>query len=387
MKTNSSARWQALLILPILLAACQAPTPAPTVTPAATATPVPTDTPSPIPPSPTVTDTPTPIPPTATSTATPNHNATATRESVLATATNLAQLPLVLDDPFDAVAHGWVTGQQTNDGFAKVNLKISGGKYHWEIVDQKPVSWIIYANTSIPSDFTYSVDIQELKSAPGSNFGLILRSSTNNSSYYFAFRNDGNYAVLLFNKGQGSFLRNYSFTKLIKADQVNHFAVAATGSQFRIFVNDEYLATIVDDTLVKGRIGLAVGLDHAKDESIVEFDNVQVRAEKATSQGTGSGGVAATQAPAAATQAPTDSGPALGKLIIFECVEIENTVTIFKDGQIVKQDSLHSLEANVYLLPPGHYDVQYNAVGYYNLNFAYDIQANGEFTQYLDGRC
>lgn len=38
----------------------------------------------------------------------------------------------------------------------------------------------------------------------------------------------------------------------------------------------------------------------------------------------------------------------------------------------------------MYVLPAGHYDVQFNAKGYGNLNFSYDITPGVTITQYLD---
>lgn len=110
------------------------------------------------------------------------------------------------------------------------------------------------------------------------------------------------------------------------------------------------------------------------------------------------GGVAApaatpTTAPAAASTAapgatatPDTSTANYGTLAIVMCQGIEASVTIFHDGQIVAQGSLHSDWVNIYLLAPGHYDVQFSATNYSNLNLSYDIVAGQIITQPL-GQC
>ncbi len=70
-----------------------------------------------------------------------------------------------------------------------------------------------------------------------------------------------------------------------------------------------------------------------------------------------------------------------GKFIIVMCQDIEVTVTIFGGGQVIRQESLHNAGRVVYELPPGKYDVQMAAAGYYNLNLQYDITPGSEFVQ------
>jgi len=102
------------------------------------------------------------------------------------------------------------------------------------------------------------------------------------------------------------------------------------------------------------------------------------------------GGAAPAAAPTATAVAPTAS-PATGQdlgtatatgtpsnygtLAVLMCGGIEASVTIFHDGQIVTQGSLHRDQLNLYALLPGHYDVQYSATGYSNYNRSYDIAA------------
>ena len=84
---------------------------------------------------------------------------------------------------------------------------------------------------------------------------------------------------------------------------------------------------------------------------------------------------------------PAGAQPQTGTLMVVMCQDLEATMTIFRYGQIVRQESLHSKGANLYELPVGHYDLQFEARGYYNLNVAADIEPGGVFTWYIGEGC
>jgi hypothetical protein len=154
------------------------------------------------------------------------------------------------------------------------------------------------------------------------------------------------------------------------------------------------LATVKDDELKTGSFGLMVGT-FDQPNSTVTFDNLIVKLPQppdtfvVAGSGGGSGNGAGGQSTPAPTAPPQSTAPpptGNGQLIVIMCQNIDTTVTIFSGGQIVKQSSLHSTGANVYDLPAGHYDVQFNAAGYYNLNLSYDILPGQAVTQYIGGQ-
>jgi LysM repeat protein len=91
--------------------------------------------------------------------------------------------------------------------------------------------------------------------------------------------------------------------------------------------------------------------------------------------------VSTTVPTAAPVSAPVASETSTGTLAIQMCLNAEATVTIFHAGQIVSQGSIHSDTLNTYVLPAGHYDVQFNGAGYYNYNFSEDLAAGQTITE------
>lgn len=80
---------------------------------------------------------------------------------------------------------------------------------------------------------------------------------------------------------------------------------------------------------------------------------------------------------ATATPAATGNN---GQLVVLGC-QIKFLVVIFYGGQIVKQQEVSPFGSAVFDLPAGHYDVQFMAAGYFNLNLSYDIAAGEVVTQ------
>jgi hypothetical protein len=75
--------------------------------------------------------------------------------------------------------------------------------------------------------------------------------------------------------------------------------------------------------------------------------------------------------------------PTSGLLRVVMCQGLETTLTVFANGAIIRQESLHNAGVNEYALPAGHYDLQFNTVGYETLNVAADIPPEGAFTWYI----
>jgi hypothetical protein len=112
---------------------------------------------------------------------------------------------------------------------------------------------------------------------------------------------------------------------------------------------------------------------------VFEFDNVEVRGLTAPV----AGGAQATPAAAQVTQT-SSAATGNGQLILIMCHDLESTITLFHDGQILKQESLRGHGANVYDLEAGHYDLQFNTQGYANLNVDFDIIPGGQVVYYID---
>jgi hypothetical protein len=362
-----------LIVAVMMLTACQT-----NVIPSATPIPATaTLTSSPLPPTFTPTVTPTPKPPTATPvpSRTPNIAATSRREAILATATTLAGQPIVLDDTFNKTANGWWTGNDSNQ-LAASNFQITEGVYRWEIDAKQGVFSPMYASVAIPNNFSFSVDVRQVSGPDDSDYGIIFRSPSDTSFYYFAISNSGMYSLLLQQNGEWDTLIAWQRGAGIRPGLVNKLTVTAVDGQFTFFINGIFATQYENDSLTNGRIGLAVDVYHV-DEAVFEFDNIIINGIKDTAA---SGNGQATVVP----QTTQPTGTANGQLLLVMCNGLESTITLFFGGQIIKQESLHGKGINTYDLPPGHYDLQFNTVGYYNLNVDFDLGPGDQMTYYLD---
>lgn len=359
-------------LLALALSACSgSPFAAPTATPTATSTLTPTPTLTP-----TSTQTPTPtFTPTPTKTPTP-------------TATPVPQPgDVVLTDAFNDNDNQWQAF-----GDAQAAVKVADGLLSFQI-KQKNVFY--FTNPAIKvddADMTFEVALAE---GAGSNtmFGAQCRKTDDQNFYLFALTGDGYYTIVKYVNAEWTPLVDWTRSSAIHTGKAsNTVRIICSGNTLQLTVNDRVLATKQDDKFKRGAIGVVAGtFDAASPNSEVTFDNVIVKVAEsitvATGGGGGSGGggggggggAAPTTAPLPTQPPPTGNG----KLIIVMCQDIEVTITIFGGGQVVRQESLHNAGRVVYELPPGKYDVQLAAAGYYNLNLQYDITPGSEFVQYI----
>lgn len=374
-------KLQILIIALSLLTACSSPTPAPTA--------IPTDTPQP---TQTFTASPT-LTPTNTATATPVPTNTTAPTS---TATPVPQPgDVLLSDNFDSIDDNhWSTWLEldTKGG-------IEDGMFLMHITDRNTLYSSSPSGPSLAKrlqDVDISIDVQlAAGEKANSSMGVQCRKRDNNNYYYFAISGSGLYNISKLVNGQWHQLITWAASSAIRTNRLaNQMRVICSGDLLQLWVNNVRLATLHDQQFTQGVIGLVAGtFDDLTADTTVVFDNLVVVLPepteplagnvRATSDGSTSGtGLQATSVPQA-TAAPAATASGNGQLIIIMCQNLETSVTIFKDGQIVKQESLHRAGTNVYDLPAGHYDVQFNTEGYYNLNTSYDIVPGGQFVQYI----
>lgn len=337
------------------------PTPAPTLTPSltptATATPAPTDTP-----------TPTPVP-----TSTPRPTATAT------------PVPqpgdTLLADTFDENIHDW--GVFTRTG---VTVKVSSGALAITVTDPQMFYFSNPAGRFADVDLTVETTLVEGLNR-NSFSGAQCRKKDDSNFYMAAITANGYYALVKYANDKWKPLVDWTLSSAIKTGKAtNSVRLICSGQVLQVWINGVRLVTLKDKEFASGQIGVLAGtFDAANPKTIVNFDNVSATLPEAitVATGGGAGGTPRATSGAAATQAPQPTASGTGQLIVVMCQGIEATVTIFHAGQIIQQYSLHNAGRNVYELPPGHYDVQFNAAGYLNLNLAYDIVAGQSITQYI----
>jgi hypothetical protein len=371
---NFTIQLTALALIVATMACSLGATPEPTLTPLPTATPEPTDTPKPsATPEPSATFTATPKP---TNTPRPTNTATPVPQPG----------DVLMSDTFDNEANNWKDLAGT-----KARVQINNGEMSFLVRDRSVFYFTNPAGRFTDVDVTVEATLAE-GTGQNSMFGGQCRKRDDSNYYLFAVTGNGYYAVVKYVKGEWQALVDWTRTSAIKTGKAtNTLRYICEGQGLQFWINGVRLVTLKDTEFKNGQLGLVVGtFDATTPNTEVIFDNFSATFPEpitlATGGGGGTGGTGG--GGTVATQAPVATASGTGQLIIVMCQGLEVTVTIFKDGQIVQQHSLHNAGRNVYELPPGHYDVQFNATGYYNLNLAYDIVAGAGITQYIgDSSC
>lgn len=108
-------------------------------------------------------------------------------------------------------------------------------------------------------DFTLEAVARPL-SAPESGFygyGVVYRAQDSSRYYAFAVGGDGYYAVLRVDEGgEEALIPWQQFPHIRRGDQVNRLRVSCAGASCDFAINDEYAATVEDDTWLSGDVGL-----------------------------------------------------------------------------------------------------------------------------------
>jgi len=201
----------------------------------------------------------------ATATAQANNDAlaTATVDSATATATALGDLytqatggtPTFTDDLSDNTGTGkWDEGSVSpNTGCA-----FSSGNYHASEAQQGYFQPCIAQSTAF-SNFAYRADLTINKGNRG-QAGLLFRVDPDNKAYYF-FRvsTDGSYALDVYNaNGKGNTLVSGISSAITTGfGQTNTLTVIAKDTQYYLYVGQQYIDTVTDNTLSQGKIGVA----------------------------------------------------------------------------------------------------------------------------------
>lgn len=337
-------------------------------------------------PTPTQTSTPT-LTPTPTRTSTPTRTPTNTNTPT-PTATPTPQVgDALFSETFSQNANGWNTTSDSEAASA-----IGNGVLTMEVKQPDLFFWVHPDAEFSDIDLAFDAALVEGRNS-NSMFGAICRYQDRNNYYLFQLTADGYYSIFRYVNNDFQAIVDWTASSaILTGKKTNTVRVICTGDMLQLAINNRVLATKKDAQFTDGSFALVAGAFSAPNSpTTYAFDNVTVRVPPpaealalppATTGGGTGGGSTATQPPAVAqpTQPPAN---ATGRLILIMCQDIESTITIFRDGQIIKQHSLNAAGRNVYDLPPGRYDVQFSATGYYNLNFSYDIVAGGEVVQYI----
>jgi TolB protein len=213
-----------------------------------------------------------------------------------ATATAVMQWPVVFSDDFGALTDHWYTGDYTENGRRDAR-SISNGVYTWTLENATGYTYWHPAEAGVFRDFVLSTDVRHMSGTEYDEYGLIFCNVTGNY-YVFAIQDAGYYSVVVWSAGNWNQIIPHSRSNAIKPGEYNHLMVMAESGSFKLFINNEFVQEFQDKTLPSGDVGLMLAPQNQTNsqpskpngvsrtnvdlQSVVEFDNFEVRAPKSS---------------------------------------------------------------------------------------------------------
>ncbi len=108
-------------------------------------------------------------------------------------------------------------------------------------------------------DFVLETTATPLSASGDDAYGLVYRAQGAAHYYGFVVGSDGYYAVLRVEGDERIALVDWQqFPHVHRGRQSNRLRVECAGAVCRFYINDEYAATVEDDTWLAGDVGLLV---------------------------------------------------------------------------------------------------------------------------------
>lgn len=178
-----------------------------------------------------------------------------------------------LQDRFGDPGSGW--GSQSQ---GKFDRGYQDGEYFIEVYEPE---WFVWAYPGRRfDDIVVEVDARLVSGSRDGHFGLLCRYRAPDDFYYFAVTDDGFYAILRVDDGEPEVLTDDGFRSTAAVQTggaTNHIRAICQGEQLSLYVNGREVATVTDDTLRQGDVGLGVG-SGPEGAVRVHFDNIVVAA-------------------------------------------------------------------------------------------------------------
>ena len=194
--------------------------------------------------------------------------------------TALAFTRLYISEPFNDNSLDWPVGNSTDQSWLGT-LSIANGILDWEGNSVTRMNALIHPGLAgLQDDLTdqevstrFNLVSQDSKGA----YGLYLRASADGSSFYaFYVLNDAFGFVKLTGEDQWRFLYGWENSPAVNGEGWIKMSVQATGSHFRLFVNDQLLTELDDTSLSSGQSGLLVTAFTADMKIQAQFDDFNV---------------------------------------------------------------------------------------------------------------
>lgn len=170
----------------------------------------------------------------------------------------------------------WPAGEYS-DSKVTGKREFSNGNYRWQThANASSIRQYAFPEMQPVTDFTVSVDVCRTGGTENSRFGLVFRHSAPDSEYEFTISDFGTYAFGITRSGELDRLIPPTETAEIKPGQTNRLKVIARGPRFELYVNDQLVKQIREESLRQGITGVMVIIADAGDQAQFEFSNFEL---------------------------------------------------------------------------------------------------------------
>lgn len=185
--------------------------------------------------------------------------------------TSTPQPSVILQEDFENEDSGWDTGETES-----VARFYEEGQYHMLIKSDGLIGWSGHPELEGIEDFILDVDITQVSGPDNNDFGVLFRYQDSDNWYALLISGDGYFKFRKqFNGEDYDITRWMQVTAIKQGQNTNHLQLVAKGPLFSVFVNDELLATVPDNSFRRGDIFLTAG-SLAEGNVHVSFDNLVV---------------------------------------------------------------------------------------------------------------
>ena len=165
-----------------------------------------------------------------------------------------SEWPLVLFEPFDDNTNEWIDGE-IDDEYASIQITIDGD-YMWEATAKQGFHWRVWPQSDFTTDFFLAVDV---------------------AYFYWEIADTQHYRLFSY-QNEWIELIPSTYTDAIQPGVMNHLVVVSENDEFKFWINDQFVGQASGSFPSKGQVGVAVGLSYEDEESIIIFDNFELRA-------------------------------------------------------------------------------------------------------------
>lgn len=173
----------------------------------------------------------------------------------------LSAQELVLTDDFQSNENGW---------YESANVNIRNGIYEFTNNERAEYTWM----KDTLKDGSLEADTAWLGDEESRGYGLVFRLVDAKNFYFFWLTGEGTYTVGKVIDDRAFLIKGWTFSEVIRKRGENHLRVEFCGPLMNIFINEEKVSVLKDETFSQGGYGFYThGGVH------VGYDNVKVVSE------------------------------------------------------------------------------------------------------------